>query len=553
LVRSWKAIMCFRKEKPPGALARRCFLEGFSSFSENHIKEPQVNDPRSEAFQSAQDRALYVMYALALAASISVWFIAVRSPLWTDELGSYWQISAGFSAIWPRQFWTISSPEYAYFLWAWAKLFGTSEIALRIPSILAMLGAVYLLYLVARELFDRDCAMLAVIVFCLHPVVVFASIDVRPYAFAALVTNAAILILVRLRRNSSNWLAFLFGLSAACIVWFHFLFIVILPALLLCFFAFKISDRKALWRQFSIAFAVFAFAILPVIPGMIYLFRTSQIHVCAPPPSLAALLLTLAPVWLLPSLCVAGFVAFLVFALTPRKRDSQNHVEGWRILLCASLALIPVLILYGVSAGTSVRIYAARHELIAVPGIALCWAWVVSRFHFRVIRLLFCVMFVTGTAFQVASSPNATLHDYPWKNALEYVEKNASADNAPVLFCSPFIEADYVPMPLNSAKDSKLFAPLSYYKLSVPVVPLPQSLNEEAMRVSSRFLQDAARKQERFLAVEERLPSVTPASFKTLDWLAQSAAATHSVRTLGVFDGIEVMEFVPRTEAAASR
>jgi hypothetical protein len=95
-------------------------------------------------------------------------------------------------------------------------------------------------------------------------------------------------------------------------------------------------------------------------------------------------------------------------------------------------------------------------------------------------------------------------------------------------------------MPLDSAKDSPFFAPLSYYKLSVPVVPLPNQLNGEAMRVGSRFLQEAAQKHERFLAIAYK-------QYGTLEWLAQMAAATHSVRKLGVFDGVEVLEFVPRT------
>ena len=76
----------------------------------------------------------------------------------------------------------------------------------------------YLLYCAARELFDRDVAIIAAIVFCLHPIIIFASIDVRPYAFAALAINASILALVHLRHNNSNWLAALFGLLAACIV-----------------------------------------------------------------------------------------------------------------------------------------------------------------------------------------------------------------------------------------------------------------------------------------------------------------------------------------------
>ena len=43
-------------------------------------------------------------------------------------------------------------------------------------------------------------------------------------------------------------------------------------------------------------------------------------------------------------------------------------------------------------------------------------------------------------------------------------------------------------MPVGSAvKDTGIFSPISYYQLSVPVVALPRALNEEAMRVGSRF------------------------------------------------------------------
>ncbi len=79
--------------------------------------------------------------------------------------------------------------------------------------------------------------LIAAIVFCLHPIIIFAAIDVRPYAFAALAINATILALVHLRHNHSNWLAALFGLLAAGIVEFQLLFAAILPALAVCFIA----------------------------------------------------------------------------------------------------------------------------------------------------------------------------------------------------------------------------------------------------------------------------------------------------------------------------
>src|SRR6266496_70959 len=216
------------------------------------------------------------VYSLCLLASFSVWLIAIRTPLWLDETISFWQINGGVAHILSRQggLSALAVPAYPYILWFFSRILGTSELALRVPSILAMLAAVYLLYRTARELFDRETTMVAVILFCLHPVVVFAAIDARPYAFAALSINATTYLLVRLQYSDSIGLAAAFGAMAAVIVWFHFLFGVILPALVIGFFAVKLGggkssdERRAMWRQFGVALAAFAIAFLPVIPGV---------------------------------------------------------------------------------------------------------------------------------------------------------------------------------------------------------------------------------------------------------------------------------------------
>ncbi|HEV2464922.1 MAG TPA: glycosyltransferase family 39 protein, partial [Acidobacteriaceae bacterium] len=163
-----------------------------------------------------QALASHAIYTLALVVSISTWFIAFRAPLWTDETGSYWEISDGLSHIWGRR--GIGFPAFDYILWVFTRIFGTSEVALRSLSIFTMLCATYLLYRIARGLFERDTALIAVIIFCVDPIVVFASIDVRPYAFAVLTVNAAIFILLRLRNSDSSWLAALFGVVAAGVV-----------------------------------------------------------------------------------------------------------------------------------------------------------------------------------------------------------------------------------------------------------------------------------------------------------------------------------------------
>jgi len=547
----------------------------------------------------------FAVYTLGLLACFSTWFIAIRTPLWLDETVSYWQMYKGPAQFWPRSY--ASFPAYSFILWLFTKILGTREIALRAPSILAMLGAVYLLYRTASELLDRDLGMVAVILFSLHPVVVFEAIDARPYAFAALAINATIYLLVRLRQSDSLRLAAAFGAMAAVIIWFQFLFGVILPALVIGLFAVKLGGRKsreeraAMWPQFGIALVAFAIAFLPVVPGVLYMFRSRRDHPFDVAPRFLELLAALAPGWVsiligatgLAALLFAAWtmpprspqpqsgrtlrilsamlamvivLAFFYFAATTapivflvtllgaaivavglaswavQRRNPEKYIQGWRVLLCAAIGLLPILILYGVSTGTSLHIFVPRYRIVAVPGIALIWALLLSGVKPRILLTAFCLGIASLTAHSSWTSADARHHAYTWKYALEAAENNAALDNATVLVCSDLPESDHMTLPVgDEVKDSGFFAPLSYYKLTVPVVGLPRSLNEDAMRISSAFLRDAAERHARFLAMGYF------ASAGTLEWLKVNAAANYNVRDLGSYDNIQVLEFEPKT------
>jgi mannosyltransferase len=506
-----------------------------SGTASGQIEESAANRVTLEGPRSRRAAAHYAIYAIALAVSIALWLVAIRAPLWLDETSSYWQISAGFRQIMARR--GLVSAAYPYILWLATRITGTSEIALRSPSILAMLGAVYLLYRAAREIFDRDVALIAVVIFCIHPIVAFAAIDARPYAFGALAMNAAIYSLVRLRHSESGWLAAAFGATAALSTHFQLLFGAVLPVLAISFLVAKAGNVKTLVRQSVIAFCAFTLVFLPVVPDLIQIFRYRQAYVFdKTAPSLVELASTLAPGWL-----VFTLPGIVLLAIVSKKLDMRGQLDGWSFSVCASLGLIPILILYGVSALTPTNIFVARYRLIAIPGIALWWGWLISRIDSSFLRVLFCVAVVSTAAYKKLSSPDARQHSYTWKYALELAEKNAAPDGAPVLMCSDFPSADYFPMPMGEAvKDSGFFTPLSYYKLSVPVVGLPRALNDEAMRIGSEFVREAAERHERFLAMGFR------PSLETMRWLKKIAAPTHEVRALGQPDGILVLEFTPR-------
>jgi len=472
--------------------------------------------------------AIFVL-ALLLLLSVVLWLIPIRTPLWLDETGSYFQIAAGFRHILERQ--GLSSTAYAYIMWITKTILGSSEIALRAPSVVAMLGAVFVLYRIAREFFEPTIALLIVVFFSLHPIVVFAAIDARPYAFAVLALNGAILMLLRWSRTQSLKYAVAFGIACGGVLHFHYLFGVILASFgLLLVIAFRGRWQK-LWSQLAWAVLAFAVVVAPIIPQILHLFRTSSTHVFSIAPTVEDLTLTLAP---LASLPLFGLAALFVAAF--RKFSVPDDEPAFTGLTCIVLGCVPLAILYGVSTSTPIHVFVERYRLVAIPGIALCWGLLLSRISSNQIRVLFCVALFSIAAFQSLNSPD---HEYSWKYAIDTVNSSAAIDHAPVLVCSDLAESNFDPLP-EDITQSGYYSPFSYYKLKYSrAIALPRALNSAAESQIHAFLSTAAPAHQRFLAM-----GFQP-SWDTLRYITDSTRDSYMAHPLGTFNGVAVVEYIP--------
>jgi hypothetical protein len=477
---------------------------------------------------------LAMAYGVAILVCLSVWFLAVRAPLWTDETLSYWQIAGGFKQIWARSVQGNSFAAYAYILWLTKALFGNRELVLRIPSILAMLGAVYVFHRCARELFAWDVSLIATVLFILPRGIAFAAIDVRPYAFALLVTNLTIFLFLRWIKTNRTLYAAIFGIASAGIFYFHYLFASILVALAIYYLIARRRSLRADLRQIGVVLSCFSIFLLPVLPRLKYIYQTRTTHSFAPAPQWASFFQVLNP-GKGQLLVLAGVILLAVVA---RRWVLPRRETLGKLLLCVSLALVPILCLYAISVSTSVHVFIPRYLLVAVPGISLCWGWLCSLIDSRGFRAFFFFAFVALCTFQAYSSPLSRRHEESWKESLAFADANAATDHAPLLMCSPLVEADFQPMPAI-ASESVLYSPLSYYKVSAPVVPLPRTLNDEAERQAKQFLLSTTRERTRFLVLAP-WPSL-----RIVDLIAYDSQSTHTYRILGSFDEIFVVEFTP--------
>jgi hypothetical protein len=483
-----------------------------------------------------------LIYPLALLASISIWFLAIRAPLWLDETLAYWQISGGFGKIWSRSALMPSSIGYLYTLWVAKSILGSSEIALKIPSALAMLGAVYFLFRAARELFDLEFAFLSCIFFCLEYNVVFAATDARPYAFALLASNLAIFAFMRWMTMREMRQAILFGGAAAGILYFHYLFGCILPAFAIYYLAVRHRSIKTDARQLAAVLASFTVVALPLIFRIVSLYQTKLTHVVQElhHPVLTALN-TLAPMQTL-----IGFVAVVFLAALIRKVNLTGRDYFPTILLCPLLALVPAGVLFGIGAVAPVHLVIPRYLTVVAPGSALTWALLTSRIESRVLRQLFCAGLVTVTLFQCFGSPLSRQHELNFKQAHAFVNANIAPDEGrvPVLICSAFIESDFEPLPDDRSSENALVSQVSYYPVNAPLIFLPMDLNDEAMRIGKQTVMEAVQHHQRFLAV------AAPTSYQTIDWLTNYSRGSFTMQLLERFDhGVVVVEFRPIAES----
>jgi len=479
-------------------------------------------------------------YPVALVASFSIWLLALGAPLWLDETLAYWQVSGGFGKIWSRSALMPSSIGYLYTLWVAKSILGSTEIALKIPSTFAMLVAVYFLFRAARELFDLEFAFLSCIFFTLEYNVVFAASDARPYAFALLATNVAILAFARWIQRQQMRDAILFGAAAAGILYFHYLFGAILPAFAIYYLAARYRSIKEDLPQLAGGLITFILVALPLVLRLAGLYQTKITHVVQElrHPGLAALN-TLAP---MQTLIGFGIVAWAAALMRRIKFPGRERFPV--LLLCPLLALVPAGVLFAVSAAMPVHLVIPRYLAVTAPGSALTWAWLTSCIDSRPLRQIFCLGLVGITLFEACTSPLSRRHELNFKQAHAFVNANVAKDggNVPVVVCSAFVESDHTTTLGEGDGENPLFSQVDYYPIHGSVVLLPMDLNHETIRVAGQTVLAAAQGHQRFVLI------VPPSSYPTLQWLGNYTQGSFAAQILGEFDEILVVEFRPVAE-----
>lgn len=171
--------------------------------------------------------------ALVGGVALVLGLIRLGTPsLWVDESFTVDDLSRPYSTYLDGYYWLFYTVEKP-----WTIVAGTSEWALRFPSVLAAVLSSALLVVLARRFVDRWTALVAGLLLATSPFVVRWSQQARGYTMVVALSLVAVLLLLRATERGTRGAWVLYGIAfTAVIVWHPVVgLILVVPQLVLAY------------------------------------------------------------------------------------------------------------------------------------------------------------------------------------------------------------------------------------------------------------------------------------------------------------------------------
>ena len=485
--------------------------------------------------ERAECRFLWPPIAIAV---ILFWIVPLGTGFGGDESSNWWVIKDGLReaiarATGPQSLPGAQSIFYNLLPLAVQALGGQSEIALRLPSVLAMLGAVLLIYKIGLRLIGPLAAMFGCLVFITMGDVVPVASTLRPYALALLCVAGAMLALM-------NWLdtgklrhAVAYVLLAALTVYAHDLFALMYAvhgAYVLA--RWRARDTPVKLGAVILACLASAAALVPLAPAVLRLFANRDEHVYAATPDVWALLAGLVPPALMGAI-VLGILMALASG-SPVATDWKLSAPASRLL--AVWALAPPVILFAVSWSGGTKLFVPRYYLPAAPAVALLAGALIRSVQPAGVRRLIASTILICSLIQFGVLERFARGTEGWRETAQAVRDHVGGRPAPVLAVSSFAEARGPDAVLDPGRSDVLFAPFLRYPTGGRLVRLPW-FSEESAKYVSDTLVPRLREEPEFLLVG------LSGALDYETWFKGLLGGTFSTRPLGYYGGIKVVLF----------
>jgi hypothetical protein len=403
-----------------------------------------------------------LLWLLLAVAIVRIWLMPLPSSFWVDEMATAFVVEHGASdpsfAVAPQ----VPDSLYYWLPRVSVRLFGRSETAYRIPGVLVMALALWLIGSLAARLIHPDARWFAVFACMAMHGIDYYAVDARPYGLGIAVAAAAMWFLVRWLDRAAWADGLAFAGLAALLARVHLLD----WPMYLVFAGYMLwrAHECVGWGRTGAILALVALAVAPVARDAAGLARDASAHV-----------ITAQPGWReFVHLVRFNLVAFCLAAAWLLRRTGKAEAPRGAALPIASWWLAPPVCLYLLSHLTGQSVFVTRYVSIALPGAALAATLAASLFlPVKYWRVGAAAVGVGALAAMGQWGQLWPVHEHSgWREAAAQVNLMAAADTA-VICPSPFIEARPPAWSPDYKLPGFLYAHLAYYPIGGRILPFP--------------------------------------------------------------------------------
>jgi dolichyl-phosphate-mannose-protein mannosyltransferase len=464
------------------------------------------------------------------------------SSLWVDEMATAFVVQHGAHdpsfQVAPQ----VAASIYYVLPRLAERIFGFSEISYRLPSVLAMLGALFLIGKIAARLIHPDAAWFAVFLCLALREFDSQADDARPYALAMLVAAGSLWLLIRWL-DTAHWIYAVSFVIVASLLWRVHLILWPMYILFALYAAVRLARHdtqvgsQITWIRTAVVFAALFVSLIPVMRQAMELNRQAASHVVADMPNAGTLIQALKLA------TVAGVCA--VSALLSRwlrwpVSMQAGAISASSLCLIAGWWLCQPLGLFFFSIGTGHSVFLARYLYLALPGVALFSTMVAAVFVPARYWKPISAALGLGVLLFLGRWNHWTIvhHNSDWRRAAQTL--NRVTDPATPIVCpSPFIEArDGVWRP-DYPTTSFLYSHLLVYRLDGRTLPFPFETSPETERYASTLTAQVLSRSGKFAIYG----GDREVKFWRQWFAARPELATWRSRRLGPFDDVEAVLF----------
>ena len=430
------------------------------------------------------------LLALLVAACIArLWLLPLRSSFWVDEMVTAFVVHYGAAhaslAVAPQ----VTETVYYWLPRMAERLLGFSEVVYRLPSTLLMAGAMWAVYRVAARLIHPDAGWFAVLACLTLRIVNYQAADARPYALGTCAAAAGVWFLVRWM-DTARWRDGARFLLCAALLWrvhlIYWPFYIVFAAYTVARLARR--ETEVTWQRAAVVFGLMGAALIPVALRALAVLGQAQAHVITDhAPTFGEL--NRAFKWGLVAGSAGGAMLLSRILKWPRPAWSRERsAGGWSAAtLVMGWWLVQPLALYAFSKLTGNSVFVDRYLSVSLPGAGLAATLAVAYFIPPALWRVSSAAFGAGVLLLIGNPFNLTPrhHNSDWRAASASIRRLGWASSTPVVYPSPFIEAQPPAWRPDYPLPGFLYCHLLVYPAPGAPYLLPFSSSPEAERYAA--------------------------------------------------------------------